>query len=1208
MQYHQTNVPSGLTNVVMVASGDYHTLALQRDGTVVAWGNNAAGETNVPPTLTNAVMVAGGDSFSLALRNDGTVAAWGQNDFGQTNVPASLTNAVALAGGNRHAVALRADGTVIAWGKNNYGQTNVPPGLTNIIAVAAGGFHSLALTGDGRVVLWGGADAETNMPAGLNNVVAIAGSVPVCNPHSQALRADGTVSTWGWFGEAIPTSITNVTAMACGPFEDVAIRADGTLVGAGTLGMPVGVSNVVGIACGYWHCVALVGDGAPFITSALVPRAIVAGQTARLRASATGAWPLAYQWRCFGTNLPGATNAILTLNNVAPAQAGTYSVEVSNALGSALSPDIPVQVLPALVTVQPQSQTALLEATVRLTVSAIGPPQLNYQWQFNGTNLPGATTSSLLFPNVQLNQAGSYSVTVSSVFGTITSDSAQLDLTQLAAWGDNRYDQASRPPGMTNVAAIASGWYHNLALKADSTVVAWGNNWRQQSSVPAGLSNVVAIAGGVVHSLALKADGTVLGWGYNDSGQTDPPPDLTNVVAVAGGDWHSLALKADGTVVAWGDNSYGQTNIPSELGNVVGIAAGNHHNLAVRADGGVVAWGWGYYGQCTVPPDLAGVVAVAAGERHSLALKADGTVVTWGGWIQNIVPPALSNVVAIAASGDDSGALKADGTVVVWGANTRGQTNTPPDLVHVSALSLGYQHSLAMVGQRPRVLTGLLTNQTANYYSTVILQVAATGTGPLTYQWRFYGTNLPGATDATLVLSSLMPSQAGAYSVVVRNPFGAAESSNAVLTAVPATEIRPMSQSSYVGGTVSLSTAALGPSQLTYQWQFNGADLPGATSSTLVLTNVQVRQAGPYAVAVNGPAGIVQSANAAILVTEAAVWGLDSQTNVPGDLTNVVAIAGGVSHTLALRADGTVVGWQFGDHDFGQAFAPVGLSNVVGIAAGEYHSLALKADGTVTGWGFDKYEQTVAPLDLTNAVAIAAGQGHSLTLRADGTVVAWGYDGYGQTDVPAGLSNVVGIAAAANLTLVVTDDGAVSAWGGYSQPVVPPVVTNVVSVAAGADHFLALRRDGTVVDWTPDGTIQSDTPPGLTNVVMIAAGTGHNLAVTAGGTVIAWPDTNIPLGVANVTMIAAGYSHSMAVVKGVSPALRPPLAATAWGPGGLGFSVPTQSGRVYRPEYKSQLTDTNWTPLPLTYGSGGPLRLTFPANASPQGFFRVRRW
>ena len=71
------NVPAGLTNVVAIAGGGYHSLALKYDGTVVAWGDNSAGQTNVPAGLSNVVAVAAGGFHSLALKNDGSVVAWG---------------------------------------------------------------------------------------------------------------------------------------------------------------------------------------------------------------------------------------------------------------------------------------------------------------------------------------------------------------------------------------------------------------------------------------------------------------------------------------------------------------------------------------------------------------------------------------------------------------------------------------------------------------------------------------------------------------------------------------------------------------------------------------------------------------------------------------------------------------------------------------------------------------------------------------------------------------------------------------------------------------------------------------------------------------------------------------------------------------------------------------------------------------------------
>ena len=100
----------------------------------------------VPSGLTNIVLIAAGDSHSLALRGDGKVIGWGDNFFGQRRVPTGLANIVAIAAGSEHSLALRADGTVIAWGRNDSGQTTVPASLTNVVAIAAG-YESIEIHG-----------------------------------------------------------------------------------------------------------------------------------------------------------------------------------------------------------------------------------------------------------------------------------------------------------------------------------------------------------------------------------------------------------------------------------------------------------------------------------------------------------------------------------------------------------------------------------------------------------------------------------------------------------------------------------------------------------------------------------------------------------------------------------------------------------------------------------------------------------------------------------------------------------------------------------------------------------------------------------------------------------------------------------------------------------------------------------------------------
>src|SRR6185436_14214452 len=110
-------------------------------------------------------------------------------------------------------------------------------------------------------------------------------------------------------------------------------------------------------------------------------------------------------------------------------------------------------------------------------------------------------------------------------------------------------------------------------------------------------------------------------------------------------------------------------------------------------------------------------------------------------------------------------------------------------------------------------------------------------------------------------------------------------------------------------------------------------------------------------------------------------WGRnnDGQCAVPGGLSNVVAIAAGGHHSLAVKSDGTVVAWGAGKTvksdglNIGQSLVPTGLSGVIAVAAGELHSVALKSDGTVLAWGWDAYGMSTVPTGLSGAIAIAAG-------------------------------------------------------------------------------------------------------------------------------------------------------------------------------------------------------------------------------------------
>jgi alpha-tubulin suppressor-like RCC1 family protein len=227
------------------------------------------------------------------------------------------------------------------------------------------------------------------------------------------------------------------------------------------------------------------------------------------------------------------------------------------------------------------------------------------------------------------------------------------------------------------------------------------------------------------------------------------------------------------------------------------------------------------------------------------------------------------------------------------------------------------------------------------------------------------------------------------------------------------------------------------------------------------------------------------------------------------ELSGVIAVSAGGSHSLALLENGTAVAWgensggQLGDGTENDSDVPVavsGLSEVVAVAAGRDHSLALLSDGSVMAWGSNgngqlgngtetKSTVPVAVSGLSGVRAIAAGGGFSLALLSDGTVMAWGNNGNGQLGNGSETSSNVPVA--------------VSGLSGAS------------AISAGSLHGVALLSDGTAMAWGDSSagqlgngtTTGSDVPvavSGLSGASAISAGGRQNLALLGNGTVMAW--------------------------------------------------------------------------------------------------------
>lgn len=174
------------------------------------------------------------------------------------------------------------------------------------------------------------------------------------------------------------------------------------------------------------------------------------------------------------------------------------------------------------------------------------------------------------------------------------------------------------------------------------------------------------------------------------------------------------------------------------------------------------------------------------------------------------------------------------------------------------------------VGNPPSI-TQQPSSQSVAAGGTASFTIIASGTSPLSFQWKFNGTNLAGASASAFSIPNVQSNNAGQYSVAVTNAYGVALSSNATLTvlisnAPPTITTQPLSQTVNQGGNATFLVGATGTTPLDYQWHFNGSPIAGATLSAYTRFSVQSTHAGSYTALVTNVAGSVTSAVATLTV------------------------------------------------------------------------------------------------------------------------------------------------------------------------------------------------------------------------------------------------------------------------------------------------------------------------------------------------------
>lgn len=236
----------------VLARGNYHTVGVKSDGSVIAVGDNKFGQCNVS-SWYDIIAVAVGDEHTVGLKSDGTVVVAGYGGEGLREA-AKWTDIIAICAGRTHTVGLKSDGTVVAVGDNKYGQCKVSY-WRNIIAISADGLHTVGLKADGTVVAVGG-DIPIQLDISIQrdiyhwkDIVAIsAGGFSVVG-----LKSDGTaicnkkntVSHWN-----------GIVAVS----EIVGLKYDGTVVDSFNKIIP-NWSDIIAIAGGGKRIVGLKSDG-----------------------------------------------------------------------------------------------------------------------------------------------------------------------------------------------------------------------------------------------------------------------------------------------------------------------------------------------------------------------------------------------------------------------------------------------------------------------------------------------------------------------------------------------------------------------------------------------------------------------------------------------------------------------------------------------------------------------------------------------------------------------------------------------------------------------------------------------------------------------------------------------------------------------------------------------------------------------------------
>ncbi len=611
-------------------------------------------------------------------------------------------------------------------------------------------------------------------------------------------------------------------------------------------------------------------QGPPAIVAQPQSQTVYSGALASFVVTASGPGPLAYQWRLWGTNVPGEVSPVLTINPATTNNAGPYQVVITNNFGAITS-----QVATLTVNV-PSTSTRLVPLW---TLAPGSRAYLTTGSTERGLGYNAATGRLLL-----VGRAGSPQVYVLNPETTADLHTLSLGAGVIAGGTFTLHTMGIADDGAVYVS--------NLTLNGATTqlrIYRWAND--NPGTLP-----TVAFAGD-------PAPGNGQRWGD------------TIDVRGAGANTQIVLGSRSGTniVVLTTANGSTFTNNPINVSGAVdgafglGIAFGASNTVWGKAVGTSLrlasfnlAAGTGAVLQTYGSPTVANSIG-AIGASTNLNILAGVAIETPDNLkVYDLPPgggaPSLVGTNAFATDNENSNLTGA----VDFGGDRIYALDSNNGLMALQVLPPA---AAPVIVTQPVSLT-VVEGDDAGFLAT------ASGSNPLFYQWRFNDVAIAGANATNYVRMNAQGSDAGEYTLLVTNAAGSVTSHVAVLTVnVPAAiAYEPQNISRYQGQNATFDVVGSGTEPLSYQWRFNGTNITGATASTYTRTNVQPAHAGNYSAVVTNVAGTAFSQDAVLTILTVT----PPQLGVTASLSNgnIVFTGSGNPGTYTIELSTNLANWQ----------------------------------------------------------------------------------------------------------------------------------------------------------------------------------------------------------------------------------------------------------------------------------------------------------